>query len=52
MGKITDMKSLQGLMKTVYGNELEKTESGARKPKLDKLKKLLNRQLGRNAHGS
>jgi len=52
MAKINDMKTLQGNLKTVYGNQLEKTKSGARKPKLDKLKKLLNRQLGRNKHGS
>lgn len=49
--KINDLSNLEANLKTVYGNKLKKTKSGSRKPTLDKLRKLLNRQLGRDVYG-
>lgn len=49
---INTQETLEGNLKPIYGNRTKKMPSGSRKPRLDKLKKLLDRMLGRNVYGS
>jgi len=49
---VNSVKNLEGMLKSVYGDKPKKLESGNRRPRLNKLSKLLNRLTGSSSYGS